>query len=186
MSRDDCILIFKLSSGHMSKLNIYVVVRVQAHENFKSKSYVKWFLSKDEPYKFTNNFWKAIYLANSMNKSNTEYGIKIADTKLTLNDVEASITDGKLIFDSPHDIPDGTEKEDDEIQLQDFAYKKKTKGNVRPNKHVSPKGVTYSSIVSSLTNKVDVNTQILNCLKQLSDSVENLSKVLTKNPELNK
>ena len=177
MSRDDSVIIIKLAIGQK---NIYIVTYVQFSTLFKSKSYVKWYLSSNSPLSFTT-FHKATSIANSIQKKKeTENGIMICDSKLDLTDIDGYIEDGKVIF-ANKTWDQTAPSSNDSISLEKFTYK--TKKYVRSN---SKSKDTYSSIVSSLTNKVDVNTQILNCLKQLSDSVENLSKVLTKNPELNK
>ena len=101
----------------------------------------------------------------------------ICDSKVDLRDVDAYIDEGKVIF--TNKIANQTAPSlNDSISLEKFTYK--TKKYVRSN---SKSKDTYSSILSSLTNKIDVNTQILNCLKQLSDSVENLQKILIENRE---
>lgn len=172
-------------------MNIYVVAHVQAHENFKSKNFIKWFLSKGDPYYFTNSFKKAIYLANSMNKKNcTEHGIKIADTKLALSDVKASIREGKVVFDFPHPDPfseTDVEAEDETINLQEFVYREKGNLGQKSFPQKSERTETYSSIVSSLTNNgnakpnnVEANTHMINLLSQLNENMERLTLAIRK------
>ena len=175
MSRDDSVIIIKLAIGQK---NIYNVICVQSHDNFKSKSYVKWYLSNNSPLSFTT-FHKATSIANSIQKKKeTEYGIMICDSKLDLTDIDGYIEDGKVIF-ANKTWDQTAPSSNDSISLEKFTYK--TKKYVRSN---SKSKDTYSSIVRSLTNKADANVQILNYFEQLIRSVENLQKILIENREL--
>lgn len=100
MSKDDSILILKFKTKKINKY-IYIVLYVQAIENFCNIDWIKYYLSNINMalWNFTKNFKKSLKIAQKMyiKCNKTEHGIKFIDTKLKFQDFDGEIIDSPLV-----------------------------------------------------------------------------------------
>ena len=106
MGKDDSILILKFKTNKINKF-IYIVLHVQAIENFMDIDWIKWYLSNRNMalWNFTKTFKKALKISQKMYKkcNGTEHGIKFLDTRFKFKDFDGKIIDSPLV-ESPKNI----------------------------------------------------------------------------------
>ena len=100
MSKDDSILILKFNSIKINKF-IYIVLYVQAIENFTDIEWTKWYLSNVNMalWNFTKNFKKSLKIAKRMYIKcfQPERGIKFINTNLYFQEIDGEIIDSPLV-----------------------------------------------------------------------------------------
>tara|TARA_B110000483_G_scaffold204262_1_gene247143 strand:+ start:8197 stop:8613 length:417 start_codon:yes stop_codon:yes gene_type:complete len=106
MSKDDSILILKFKTKKIDKY-IYIVLYVQAIENFTDIDWTKWYLSNVNMalWNFTKNFKKSLKIAKKMYIKcyKPEYGIKFININVDFQEINGTIVDSPLVG-SPKNI----------------------------------------------------------------------------------
>jgi len=95
MSRDDSVLIVKV---FLKGKAVWLVFHVQAHDNFKSREFILWYISNSKNHNLfvTEDYARAE--AQGLEDSNqTEYGMLKVDTNINLDEFNCDEQDNRCI-----------------------------------------------------------------------------------------
>tara|TARA_A100001015_G_scaffold321000_1_gene449560 strand:+ start:6166 stop:6648 length:483 start_codon:yes stop_codon:yes gene_type:complete len=101
MGRDDSILILRFKYDTKEHKSVYIVIWTQSVENFLEYEYINKFLSKNNCslWHFTKTLQSALRIAQKMylEREKPQYGIKMIDTNISLEEFGGSITHSPLV-----------------------------------------------------------------------------------------
>lgn len=101
MGRDDSILILKFKDNLKNKQSIYIIIWTQSVENFTKHEFINMFLSKNNNslWNFCRNHQNALRIAQKMyfERRKPQYGIKMIDTDLSLDEFGGNIVHSPLV-----------------------------------------------------------------------------------------